>query len=110
MRILFLAHRLPYPPNKGDKIRSFWMLQNLARFGAVDLFCFYDDERDAQYIPELEKLCSAVYAERLSPLRARVRAAGALFSGRPFSLGYFFSGSMRSRVAEAIKQQNYDLI
>ena len=110
MRILFLAHRLPYPPNKGDKIRSFWMLQNLATLGDVELFCFYDDERDTQYLPELKKFCSAAYVERISPFLARLRAGNALLTGRPFSLGYFYSPAMQRRVAEAIRQQNYDLI
>lgn len=110
MRILFLTHRLPYPPNKGDKIRSFWMLQNLTSLGDVDLFCFYDDIRDAQYIPELKRMCNRVYAERISPLLARIRAAHALFTGTPFSLGYFDSPVMRRCVAEAINQRHYDLI
>ena len=41
--LLFLAHRIPYPPNKGDKIRSWNILSHLARHYAVHLGCFIDD-------------------------------------------------------------------
>src|ERR1700730_2121413 len=62
MRILFLAHRLPYPPNKGDKIRSFRALQLLSERHEVDLFCFYDDRQDAKYVRGLQEYCRHIYA------------------------------------------------
>ncbi len=43
--ILFLSHRLPYPPNKGDKIRSYALLKHLASLGTVHLGCFVDDPK-----------------------------------------------------------------
>src|SRR5207248_836307 len=95
---------------KGDKIRSFWILQTLAREHQVDLFCFYDDPQDQQYIGKLQELCGIVYAESLKPVSARFGALAALVSGRPFTLGYFYSDSMRRRVAEALENKKYDLI
>ena len=62
MRILFLAHRLPFPPNKGDKIRSFWELKVMSARHEVDLFCFYDDAEDAKYLPDMRQLCGDFYA------------------------------------------------
>lgn len=47
MKILFLAHRIPYPPNKGDKIRSYHALRALTERGhEVHLLAFADDARD----------------------------------------------------------------
>jgi len=43
MRILFLAHRIPFPPNKGDKIRAFHVLEHLARRHTVHLATLIDD-------------------------------------------------------------------
>ena len=41
--LLFLCHRIPYPPNKGDKIRSFHLLRALAGRYQVHLGCFVDE-------------------------------------------------------------------
>lgn len=59
--LLFLAHRLPYPPNKGDKIRSYHMLRYLARRYRVYLGTFIDDPEDWQYLETLQALCAEVY-------------------------------------------------
>lgn len=51
--LLFLAHRIPYPPDRGDKIRSWHVLRHLGRFATVHLACFADDEADAAHLPAL---------------------------------------------------------
>ena len=109
MRILFLAHRLPYPPNKGDKIRSFWELSTLGASHEVDLFCFYDDPQDKLHISSLRNYCDSCYAEPISPLTSRARALSALMSGRSFSPAFYYSRTMAKRVAEAVQRKSYDL-
>ncbi len=110
MRILFLAHRLPYPPNKGDKIRSFWELTTLSKHHEIDLFCFYDDPQDKFQVTNLSTYCHSCYAEPLSVLGSRARAVFALTSGQPFSTAYFYSKTMARRVAEAVRSRSYDLV
>src|SRR5215475_3575270 len=109
MRILFLAHRLPYPPNKGDKIRSFWELRTLSETHEVDLFCFYDDKRDKVQIANLYSYCSSCYAEPLSWVSSRARAAVSLISRRPFTTAFFYSPKMASRIEDAMQANAYDL-
>ena len=53
--LLFLAHRIPYPPNRGDKIRSWHILRHLARRATVHLACFADDAADAAHLPALRE-------------------------------------------------------
>jgi sugar transferase (PEP-CTERM/EpsH1 system associated) len=110
MRILFLAHRLPYPPNKGDKIRSFWELKTLSERHEVDLFCFYDDPRDKSQIPNLRSYCHTCYAEPIDVFGSRIRAMSALARGMPFSTAFFYSAGMARRIAEAVRSRTYDLI
>ncbi len=110
MRIMFLTHRLPYPPNKGDKIRSFWELQSFARGHEVDLFCFYDDAEDEKWIPAVRRFCRECHAEPLPWLRSRMQALIAAATGRPFTLGYFYSRTMAERVSHALASRKYDLI
>ena len=53
--ILFLAHRIPFPPDRGDKIRSWHLLKALGQLGRVHLACFADDEADAAHLPALRE-------------------------------------------------------
>ncbi len=74
--ILFISHRIPFPPNRGDKIRSHHILRRLARMAPVHVVCFADDEADLAEEVELATL-SASYL-----LRRRTKSlplAGALW-------------------------------
>ncbi len=88
--ILFLAHRIPYPPDKGDKIRSWHMLRHLASRHIVHLGCFIDDPADRRHRDALRQVCGGecFFAER-SPRLARLRAVPSLFGQRPLSLACF---------------------
>lgn len=110
MRILFLAHRLPYPPNKGDKIRSFWELMMLGRSHSVDLFTFYDDPWDEKEVAGASKYCRSCYAEPLSPMGSRIRAMSAVIARQSFSNAFYYSRTMMMRISEAVKVRPYDLI
>ncbi len=88
--ILFLAHRLPYPPNKGDKIRSFHILRHLAQRYRVHLGAFVDAREDEQHVPMLRGLCGGqVCAPRLRPRWALLRSLGGLLDGRPLTEAYY---------------------
>jgi len=110
MRILYLVHRVPYPPNKGDKIRALWEIQSLSRSHSIDLFCFYDHDEDRNAIDALKPYCRSFYIERLSWWGSRLRAAKAAAMGSCFSLAYFYSRSMKRRVSRAIATENYDAV
>jgi sugar transferase (PEP-CTERM/EpsH1 system associated) len=87
--LLLLIHRIPYPPNKGDKIRSWHLLKHLARHYRVHLATFVDDPDDWQHVPTVQALCASSHFASLNPLRSRVRSLGALFKGRSLSLDYY---------------------
>jgi sugar transferase (PEP-CTERM/EpsH1 system associated) len=110
MRVLFLAHRLPFPPNKGDKIRSFAELAALSQHHEVDLFCFYDQAEDKEYFVKILRHCRNLYAEKISWPRSRAQALLALALGRPFTSAFFHSPTMARRVREALQSKNYDLV
>ena len=68
--LLFLAHRIPYPPDRGDKIRSWHVLQHLGRFATVHLACFADDETDAAHLPALREAMGGSLGEAfVTPIR-----------------------------------------
>ncbi|MDP3677016.1 MAG: TIGR03087 family PEP-CTERM/XrtA system glycosyltransferase [Novosphingobium sp.] len=99
--ILFLAHRIPFPPDRGDKIRSHHILKALARLAPVHVGTFADDEQDLD--PEAElAMTAATYhiAHRTKPLA--VAALEALASRRPVSLPAFADAGLRWFVRETL--------
>lgn len=102
--LLYLTHRIPYPPNKGDKVRSFNILKQLARDFSVHLGTFVDCEDDLQHIPALQQWCSSVYAPRLHPTRARVLSLRGLLRDEALSLPYYRSASLQSWVESSVRQ------
>ena len=111
MKLLFLAHRIPYPPNKGDKIRSYHELRALAERGhEVHLVAFADELRDLQYQVELARWCASVRIIRLRKPWAKLRAMATLPTARPLSLGYFGSWQIKRLVRHALAKQNFDAI
>lgn len=111
MKLLFLAHRIPYPPNKGDKIRSYHELRALVDHGhEVHLLAFADDVRDLHYQVDLARGCASVRIVRLRKFWAKFRALLSVLTSRPLSLGYFGSWKMRRLVKRALKKQKFDAV
>lgn len=110
MRILFIVHRTPYPPNKGEKMRAFWELQALAKRHEVDLICFYDDPKDKEYAHELNQYCRHYYLEKLSYFWSRARAISALLLGKSFSTAFFCSRTMARNIKSAMDLRTYDKV
>ena len=100
MSILFLAHRVPYPPDRGDKIRSYHVLRHLAARTAVHLITFADHPADEVAHPVLLELTASCTIVPRRKGRAR-STLEALASGRPASLTAFDSSAMHQAVANA---------
>lgn len=101
--LLFLAHRIPYPPNKGDKIRSYYLLKHLSRHFRVHLGAFVDDPDDWKHVEALSGLVSGeLKLLPLQPGAARLRSAQGLISGEPLTLPYYRDGAMQDWVAQLL--------
>lgn len=103
-KILFLSHRPPWPPDRGDKIRSYHLLERLSRIADVHLACFADDAADRAHAEALRPMLAGLHVEQ----RVRSRAAGlasALATGRPLSVTLFASRTLQDFVAETLEHQ-----
>lgn len=110
MRILFLAHRVPYPPNKGDKIRSFHQLEYLGKRHSVVLMAFADEKEDLDYGKNLEEYCERVEIFPLRPWLAKAFSLRALCTGSPLSSPYFFSPRFARAVKDLLNRGGVDLL
>ncbi len=106
--ILYLVHRLPYPPNKGDKVRSYNLLKHLARQHRVYLGTFIDDPDDEPHIATVRALCADVHVARLDPRFARILSLSSLLAGEALTLGYYRSSVLRSWVNETCQRRQID--
>jgi polysaccharide biosynthesis protein PslH len=103
--LLFLAHRIPYPPNRGDKIRSFHELKHLAGLGRVHLACFADDEADAANLAGLREALGPALGDAHVEVRRSSRVAAgtrALLERRAVSLALFDSATLRRFVEDRL--------
>ncbi len=109
MQILFLVHRLPYPPDKGERIRAFQELRYLCQRHQVDLFCFSDSKEAARQQKFLAPMCRHMYVEVLSHPSRLLHAAHSFINGQPFSFGFFHSPLFQNKVYQALRRHSYDL-
>ncbi|MCK7583148.1 MAG: TIGR03087 family PEP-CTERM/XrtA system glycosyltransferase [Chromatiales bacterium] len=87
--LLFLVHRIPYPPNKGDKIRSFHLLNYLSARYRVHLGAFVDSAKDLEYRDVVSEYCASAWLGRLSPRQAKLRSLAGLLTGEALTLPYY---------------------
>ncbi|WP_417594225.1 TIGR03087 family PEP-CTERM/XrtA system glycosyltransferase [Parasphingorhabdus sp.] len=107
--ILFLAHRVPWPPNRGDKIRSHHFLQKLMDCAPVHVACFADDENEKQtgWARKAELASCKIVVRNKPKWRAGIEA---LAYGKPVSLASFESGEIDTYVADVIATRPVDCI
>ena len=106
--VLDLVHRLPYPPNKGDKVRSYHLLKHLCARHRVFLGTFIDDPDDEAHVPVVRALCAGLYVARLYPRRAKLRSLTGFANGKPLSLGYYRDSGMATWTHATLSGQNIE--
>jgi sugar transferase (PEP-CTERM/EpsH1 system associated) len=103
--LLFLCHRIPFPPNKGDKIRSFHLLKHLAKSFDIYLGTFVDDEQDWSFVAELDKYCRQRLVLSLSPRAATIRSLKGFLTNQALSVPYYENSDMTDWVKDVVASQ-----
>ncbi len=102
--LLFLCHRIPYPPNKGDKIRSFHLLHHLSQHFDIYLATFVDDPADWPWVPEVEKFCCETLFVAQKKWPARLQSLTGLLSGEALSVPFYANREMRNWVRTTVRE------
>ena len=110
MKILFLCHRMPYPPKRGGKIRPFNMLRHLARSHEVTVATLVRSTQEEADAEQLRSYCDELYVGRLSPVSAWARFVLYGLTGRPATFGYFQCSSLARKVRRLLSLRNFDAI
>jgi hypothetical protein len=107
LRVLYLCHRVPYPPDKGEKIRAYHQICALSRRHKVSVLALCDG-----LVPDLaplEAMCERVEVFPLSRPASYARAALGAWRPRPLSLSFFESKEMAERVRELARRERFDV-
>ena len=107
--LLYLVHRVPYPPNRGDRIRSYHVLKLLAERCNVHLATLADEPVDAETRNELARLCGRVEIAPVGSLRW-ARAAWSLARGRSATEGLFHVPRLKRTVRQWAESIRFDAV
>jgi sugar transferase (PEP-CTERM/EpsH1 system associated) len=110
MNILYIAHRIPYPPNKGDKIRAFHQIRQLSKNHSVHLACIVDDRGDLPHVDALREYCASVDFVYRSRRLANAFAAMAIFGRKPLSVMGFYSRTLAAKIRRRFQSTRIDRI
>lgn len=98
-RILFLSHCVPYPPDKGERIRAYHALIRLAEIGEVHLACIARSPEEEDAAASLRDICASVHVERIEPRWALLQAAVHFASGGCLTRAYYGGTTLGRHIA-----------
>ncbi len=110
MKILFLTSRLPYPPDQGDRLRAFNILQVLSADHEIDLVTFVDGPVKVDSRKTLEKVCNRVETVALSKNKSYTHAAQGILSSDPLQVWYYRDNQMENLIEEMSSAGGYDVV
>ncbi|CDI03957.1 putative Sugar transferase, PEP-CTERM/EpsH1 system associated [Candidatus Competibacter denitrificans Run_A_D11] len=110
MRILFLTHRLPYPPNKGDKIRSYNILCYLIKNHEIYLGSLIDDKNDIQYVAQLQSQVKGFVFETIRSQIKKIFCLRSLLKKKSVSVCYFYSSRLQKKIDALFERIDFDVI
>ena len=103
MKVLFLTSRLPWPLEKGDKLRAFHQLKALGTQHEVHLFCLVESTPSAEACAALEEITVGFHWYQMRSWRRILRMAFSLFSSRPFQVHWFYQRGAANALSSIIK-------
>ena len=108
--LLFISHRFPYPPDRGEKIRGINLIRHLATRYRVLLGCLVDQESDWQHLGVLREVCAEVGAFPLDKRAQKWRALARIRPGRPLMLDYYANRDLQAWVDGAVARERPDIL
>lgn len=109
-RVLMLTHRLPFPPDRGDRIRSYHLLRELSHHFDVSLASVSDEPVNDEQRAVIKELTGQFHVHRISQRAAKCRAAAALLAGKAGTPDAFFRESLARRVMAWHNEDPFDAI
>ncbi len=102
MNLLVVLSRVPYPLEKGDKLRAYHLVTRLAKQHRIYLFCLTDQRIAPEHLDPLRSHCAHIEVVHLPRWRILARLSTAVFSRLPFQVAYFHHRIAQRAIDRAI--------
>ncbi len=109
-KILFFTSRIPYPLEKGDKLRAYYQLKYLSKDAKIVLCCMSQEEITLKAETELKKFVDKIYVYRSNKVSTLINMLIAGVIGYPFQIGYFFNTGAHFYFKKVIQKEQPDHI
>ncbi len=109
-RVLLLTHRVPYPPDRGDRIRSYHLLKLLSRHFEVGLACTTQEEVTVEHRQVLSSLAGRLAIQPIRPAMGKVRGAAALAMGQPITPSLFYDRRLAKTIVNWHQKRPFDAV
>ena len=110
MRILCLASRLPYPPDRGDRLRAFNFIRRLSQEHELTLVSFIAEESEREHLPLLRSYCRDLHVVQMSRLHSTVSVLGNLWRPIPLQALYYRSAVMKQLIDDILSTRSFDAV
>jgi len=110
MKILFISQRVPYPPDRGDRIPTYHFVKHMAERHDVHLFALAQEKGDLEKKNILAGFCKSVSLFKNNRWTGYIHALTGLFTLRPISVSLYYSKKMLDDVARAVREKKIDVI
>ena len=110
MRMFFICQRVPFPPDRGDKITTFNEIRHLSAKHEVHVFCLADGKPDLDNIPGLRRYAQSVTAVPVIGWTSKLRALKAMFVREPLSVAAFDETKLHNAIRKKFVELQPDLI
>ena len=110
MKIFVIASRIPYPLEKGDKLRIYNQVKELSKNHEILLCCLHDGKIHPKAIKELEAICAQVEFVKLNRIKILINLFFNIFSSKPFQVSYFYQNRAQRKIDKIISDFKPDHI
>ncbi len=108
--IFILLSRVPYPLEKGDKLRAYYQIRDLSEHFNIILFAFYENQLHPNANAEISKYCKLFVPYKLNWFSKAIGLIYALFSGLPFQTGFFYSRRAKKAINKLLNSEKPNLV
>ena len=108
--LLFIAHRIPYPPDKGEKIRGLNLLKHLSKSYRIHLGCLMDSTEDPPHLETLREWCTESTGFPIDKKRQKLLALARIRPGRPLMLDYYRHPGLHRWTREKLAAIDFDIV
>lgn len=109
-RLLFLTHRLPWPADRGDRIRSHHLLKHLAPRFHVSLACTVQEPVEPDHVTQLWSLTEQIAIQPISNIGGLARGSLSMLRGRSVTEAYHRHPTLVRTVRQWHRQQPFDIV